>query len=177
MKGYWNMPEATKEAIKDGWFSTGDIGSVDKDGFLTITDRKKDIIITALGKNVSPQRLEALLRQNRYIKDAVIFGDRRPHLAALIIPEMERLKEYAKEKAIYYKNDAGLIKDRMVYRFYEKIIHETLKELARFEQIRRFALIPELSQERDELTPTLKVKRRVVEEKYKTIIDSLYELP
>ena len=177
MKGYWNMPEATKEAIKDGWFSTGDIGSVDKDGFLTITDRKKDIIITALGKNVSPQRLEALLRQNRYIKDAVIFGDRRPHLAALIIPEMERLKEYVKEKAIYYKNDEGLIKDRMVYRFYEKIIHETLKELARFEQIRRFALIPELSQDRGELTPTLKVKRRVVEEKYKPIIDSLYELP
>ncbi|MBI5049189.1 MAG: long-chain fatty acid--CoA ligase [Deltaproteobacteria bacterium] len=174
MKGYWNMPEATKEVIKDGWFSTGDTGSIDKDGFLIITDRKKDIIITALGKNVAPQRLETLLRQSRYIKDAVIFGDKKPHLVALIVPELERLKEYSNGMEISYDNDKELINDKRIYRFYEDIVHKMLKDLARFEQIRRFALISELTQDTGELTPTLKIKRRVVEEKYKSVIDELY---
>lgn len=175
MKGYWNMPEATGEVIKDGWFSTGDIGFFDEDGFLTITERKKDIIITDFGKNVSPQRLEALLRQSEYIKDAVVFGNKRPYLVALIVTELERIKNYSKDMGISYSSDEELIKDKRIHRFYEEIIRTMLKDMARFEHIRRFALIPELTQDRGELTPTLKIKRQVVEERYKTVIDGLYE--
>jgi long-chain acyl-CoA synthetase len=175
MNGYWNMPEATGEVIKDGWFSTGDIGFIDEDGFLTITERKKDIIITDFGKNVSPQRLEALLRQSEYIKDAVVFGNKRPYLVALIVTELERIKSYSKYMGISYSSDEELIKDKRIHRFYEDIIRTMLKDLARFEHIRRFALIPELTQDAGELTPTLKIKRQVVAERYKTVIDGLYE--
>lgn len=116
----------------------------------------------------------ALLKQDKYIKDVVIFGDKKPHLVALIVPELERLKEYCNGMKISYDNDKELINDRRIYRFYEDIIHKMLKDLARFEQIRRFALIPEFTQDAGELTPTLKIKRQVVEEKYKDVVDELY---
>lgn len=173
MKGYFNMPEATSSVIVDGWFSTGDIGVIDEDGFLTITDRKKDIIVTALGKNVAPQKIEALLKSDEYIREALVFGDKRPHLVALIWPDVDRLKAYAMKRGIPFDDREGLIRSQDIYRFYEDRIRVRLKELPRFEQVHRFAILKELTQE--EFTPTMKVRRKVVEERYREVIDGMYK--
>ncbi|MBI5561014.1 MAG: long-chain fatty acid--CoA ligase, partial [Deltaproteobacteria bacterium] len=141
MKGYHNMPGATKEALKDGWLHTGDIGFIDRDGFLTITGRKKDLIITSLGKNIPPQKIETLLKADEYIKEALIYGDGRPHLVALIVPEAERMEGLAKELGMEGMEMETLLADKAVHDFFEGRIHARLKGLARFEQIRRFALI------------------------------------
>ncbi|MBI5286147.1 MAG: long-chain fatty acid--CoA ligase [Deltaproteobacteria bacterium] len=174
MKGYFNMPEATSEVIVDGWFRTGDIGSLDEGGFLAITDREKDIIVTALGKNVAPQKIEAILRADEYIKEALVFGDRRPHLVVLIVPDEERLKDYVQKIAIPLNDMERLIRHEEVHRFYEERVKTRLRGLPRFEQIKGFALILGLAQE--EITPTMKVKRRVVEERYRDVIEGLYKL-
>ncbi|MEE9614689.1 MAG: long-chain fatty acid--CoA ligase, partial [Thermodesulfobacteriota bacterium] len=163
MKGYFNMPEATSEAVRDGWFHTGDIGFVDPDGFLTITDRKKDLIITSVGKNIAPQRIEAALRADECIKEALVYGDGRPHLVAVIVPDKEGL-------------DAAGIRDEERMKFYEKRIHANLKPFARFEQIRRFALVDDELIREECVTPTMKLKRAMVAEKFRDIIDGLYEV-
>ncbi|MBI5894090.1 MAG: long-chain fatty acid--CoA ligase [Deltaproteobacteria bacterium] len=193
MKGYLNMLEETSLIIRDGWFYTGDIGEIDKDGFIKITDRKKDIIINDLGKNVSPQKIEGILRADEFIKEVVVFGDKKPYLTALIVPDMEKLKNLPPDMA-KLKNlpphlsplpqgerageggdsDEEILSDTATHKFYEKRIKNLSKDLSRFEQIRRFALIPPLTSEGGELTPTLKVKRRVVENKYKEVLDRLY---
>ncbi len=171
MKGYLNMPEATREAIEEGWFHTGDIGTIDDEGFLAITDRKKDLIITSVGKNVSPQRIETLLRADEYIKEALVYGDGRAHLVALIVPDMERLVA----GGIEIEQRSWPIEEGEPIKFFEKRVRDKLKPLARFEQIKRFALIDDLSLEAGELTPTMKVKREVVASKFKGLIDRLYE--
>ncbi|OGP30417.1 MAG: hypothetical protein A2073_05555, partial [Deltaproteobacteria bacterium GWC2_42_11] len=154
MKGYLNMPAATALAIRDGWFYTGDIGLIDEDGFVRITDRKKDIIITEFGKNISPQKIEGILRADEFIREAVVFGDKKPYLAALIVPDMEKLKICLRHplgtdfKSVPIKEGEGEISDEKVlsdgtvHRFYEKRIKELSRDLSRFEQVRRFALIP-----------------------------------
>ena len=172
MKGYHNMPG--EEAKRDGWFYTGDIGFIDKDGFLTITGRKKDLIITSVGKNISPQKIENLLRGDGYIKEAVVCGDNKPHLVALIFPDTARLETLGEKLGI--KGPEKLLSDKAIHDFFSERIRARLKNLARFEQIRRFALIGDtLSTEGGELTPTLKIKRQKVQEKYMDIIEKLYE--
>lgn len=172
MKGYLNMPEATREALEGGWFHTGDIGSIDDEGFLAITDRKKDLIITSVGKNLSPQRIETLLRADEYIKEALVYGDGRAHLVALIVPDMERLEA----GGIRIEEDRWPIEKGDPMKFFGKRVRDKLKPLARFEQIKRFALIDDcLSLEGGELTPTMKIKREVVARRFKGLIDRLYE--
>jgi long-chain acyl-CoA synthetase len=172
MKGYLNMPEATREAIHDGWFHTGDMGALDEDGFLRITDRKKDIIVTSVGKNVSPQRIETLLRADEYIKEALVYGDGRPHLVALIVPDVERLDA----RGVKIEKDAWPIEQGELIRFFEKRVRTRLKPLARFEQIKRFFLIDDcLSLEGGEITPTMKVRREAVARRFGDLIEKLYE--
>jgi long-chain acyl-CoA synthetase len=176
MKGYWSKPEATAEAIdKDGFLHTGDVGYIDADGFLFITDRKKDIIVTSGGKNVAPQPIEGKLGATAYIAQAVVIGDRYPYLTALIVPNFENLETYFADKGI-----KGLSKEEMAqHPDTEKLVAEAVKkvnaELASHERIRRFALLSrEFSLEEGELTPTMKVRRRVVAERYHDLIEGMY---
>jgi len=176
MKGYWNNPEATAQAIDpDGWFHTGDIGEVDKDGFLKITDRKKDIIINAYGKNIAPQPLEALLKSSPYIGTPVLIGDKRKYVAALIVPNFEKLERDASSMGIAFKSREELIANDRVKALFQTEIDRFNRNLDRQEKIRRFALLPrDFTIEADEITPSLKVKRKVIDKKYKDIIDQLY---
>jgi long-chain acyl-CoA synthetase len=177
MKGYFRKPEATAEAIeKDGWFHTGDIGFVDADGCLVITDRKKDIIVTSGGKNIAPQPIENRLKTNKFIAEVVMIGNKRNFAAALVVPSFEALLAWAKEKGMVATGREELVRRPEVVEHYQRIIDGMTADLAQFEKIKKIALLPkELTQESGELTPTLKVKRRVVEERYKAMIDGMYE--
>lgn len=173
--GYYKQPEATAEVFKDGWFYTGDIGKIDEDGFLFITDRKKDIIVTSGGKNVAPQNIEGLLGTDAFINQAVVFGDKQKYLAALIIPNFEALVAYAKEKNIEFINNQDLVGDPRVVELYNKRIKEAIKDLPSYEQIKKFALLSEeFSTDTGELTPSLKVKRKFVQEKFAEVIGELF---
>jgi long-chain acyl-CoA synthetase len=176
MKGYYKNPEATKEVLdKDGWLSSGDIGFIDKEGYLHITDRKKDLIVTAGGKNIAPQPIENKLKMNMYIDEAVMIGDKRPYCVALIVPSFEMLKDVAKKEGISYSDEKELIEHPRVKELIEEALAEVNSGFAKYETIKKFALIPQLfSQETGELTPTIKVKRGAVEKKYKALIDELY---
>jgi long-chain acyl-CoA synthetase len=176
MKGYWNNPEATAQAIdSDGWFHTGDIGLIDSEGFLKITDRKKDIIINAYGKNIAPQPLEALLKSSPYVGTPVLIGDRRKFLAALIVPNFEKLERDAASMGVRTDSHEELVKNDRVKALYQGEIDRFNRNLDRQEKIRRFALLPrDFTIEADEITPSLKVKRKVIDKKYKDIIDQLY---
>ncbi|NLC77028.1 MAG: long-chain fatty acid--CoA ligase [Clostridia bacterium] len=175
-RGYYNRPDATAESFKDGWFYTGDVGVIDEDGFLSITDRKKDIIVTSGGKNVAPQNIEGLLGTDAFISQAVVFGDKQKYLAALIIPDFQVLTNYAKENGISYSNNRDLIGNPKVVELYNTRIKEVIKDLPSYEQIKKFALLPEeFSQETGELTPSLKVRRKFVAEKYADILSGLFE--
>ena len=176
MKGYWNNPEATAQAIDaDGWFHTGDIGEIDSEGFLKITDRKKDIIINAYGKNIAPQPLEALLKSSPYIGTPVLIGDRRKYLAALIVPNFEKLERDAKSLGVRFNSRQELVESDQVKNLFQTEIDRFNQNLDRQEKIRRFALLPrDFTIDADEITPSLKVKRKVIDKKYKEIIDQLY---
>ncbi len=175
-QGYWNKPEATAEAFdEEGFFRTGDIAELDDDGFLLIVDRKKDLIVTAGGKNVAPQPIESRLKQSPLVETAVLIGDGRPYIVALIGPAFEELERRARERGIEWVDRGELIAHPDVRRMYDEVVTAVNAGLARYEQIKRFALLPEpLSVEGGELTPTLKVKRRVVEERYARLIERLY---
>jgi long-chain acyl-CoA synthetase len=177
MKGYFGKPEATAEAIdKDGWFHTGDIGFLDKDGFLTITDRKKDIIVTSGGKNIAPQPVENRLKTNRFFGEVVMIGNKRNFPAALVVPNFDVLDAWAREKGLAAESREALVARPEVVRHYASLIDGLTSDLAQFEKIKKVALLTrEFTQESGELTPTLKVKRRVVEERYRPVIDALYE--
>jgi long-chain acyl-CoA synthetase len=177
MKGYFNKPEATAEVIDaDGWFHTGDIGVVDAQGFLTITDRKKDIIVTSGGKNIAPQPIENSLKTNKFIAEIVMIGDKRNFPSALVVPNFENLEKWAREHGIAATSREDLIKHPKVVEHYERTVGEATKELAQFERIKKISLLAkEFSVDAGELTPTLKVKRRVVEQKYKDLIDRMYD--
>ncbi|HEV7242451.1 MAG TPA: long-chain fatty acid--CoA ligase [Thermoanaerobaculia bacterium] len=176
MKGYWNNPEATAQAIDEqGWFHTGDIGEIDKDGFLKITDRKKDILINAYGKNIAPQPLEALLKSSPYVGTPVLIGDRRKFLTALIVPNFEKLEREATALGVQYNTKEELVNDAKVKSLIQAEIDRFNQNLDRQEKIRRFALLPrDFTIEDDEITPSLKVKRKNIDQKYKHIIDTLY---
>jgi long-chain acyl-CoA synthetase len=176
MKGYYNRPEATREVLtEDGWFATGDIGYLDQDNFLYITDRKKDIIVTAGGKNIAPQNVENLLKLNRFIEQVCIIGDKRKYLTALIGPSFPELEDFARANGIPPEPRERLLEHPRVQRLFQEAVDEANAQLARYESIKRFSVLPvEFSQETGELTPTLKVKRKVVGTKYKEQIDRMY---
>jgi long-chain acyl-CoA synthetase len=179
MQGYFGKPEATAEAIDpEGWFHTGDVGVVDAQGFLTITDRKKDIIVTSGGKNIAPQPIENLLKTNPIIAEVVMIGNKRHFPAALLVPNFENLERWAKQKGLAFEGREDLAGKAEVVALYEGVVKEMTGELAQFEKIKKITLLPrEFSLEAGELTPTLKVKRRFVEEKYKNMIDAMYAAP
>lgn len=175
MAGYFNKPTLTKETIDDdGWLHTGDIGVL-KDGFLTITDRKKDLLVTAGGKNIAPQPIEAMMKRSKFVGEAVLIGDRRKFPMALIVPEFDQLEKWARYKGLAFADHASLIALPAVHSKMEREIFSQLADLAGFETPKKIALLPhEFSVDRGELTPTLKVKRRVVDDHYKTLIDAVY---
>ena len=179
MQGYFGKPEATAEAIDpEGWFHTGDVGVVDAQGFLTITDRKKDIIVTSGGKNIAPQPIENLLKTNPIIAEVVMIGNKRHFPAALLVPNFENLERWAKQKGLAFEGREDLAGKAEVVEMYEGVVKQMTGELAQFEKIKKITLLPrEFSLEAGELTPTLKVKRRFVEEKYKNMIDAMYAAP
>jgi long-chain acyl-CoA synthetase len=177
MLGYFKNPDATAETIdQDGWLHTGDIGEIDGDGFLKITDRKKDLIITAGGKNIAPQRIERTLRTSRYISQVVAYGDKRKYISALISLDPENITEWAKRNGL---GDAGaeeLARHPRVSELIEREIKERNSTLASFESVKRFRILPrDLSVEGGELTPTLKIKRKVVCDKFADLLDSMYD--
>jgi long-chain acyl-CoA synthetase len=176
MLGYFGRPEATREAIDaDGFFHTGDLGHVDPDGFLVITDRKKDIIVTSGGKNIAPQPIENKLKTNRFFTEVVMIGDRRKFPVALVVPNYEVLAAWAKERGLGGTREE-LVKRQEVVDHYLGLVSSLTGDLAQFEKIKKLALLPrELTQEAGEITPTLKVKRRVVEERYRALIDEMYQ--
>ena len=176
MQGYYNRPEETKEAIDAaGWLHTGDIGEFDADGYLTITDRKKNLIVLANGKNVAPQHLENRLLESPFISQVVIVGDQQNTIGALIVPAFERVREWAEEQGISTVAGETLPRAPEVQRLIREEVQRLSGDFAEYEKVRRFALLErELTVEDGELTPTLKIKRRVIVEKYKDLIDSLY---
>ena len=178
MKGYWGKPAETAAAFEDGWFRTGDVGVLEPDGYLRITDRIKDLIITSQGKNVAPQRVEGMLAGHPLLEQVVVLGDRRTFLSALIVPNFPALEERARKDGIPFRSREELLKRPEVVALFERILHERSRELAGYEQIRRSTLLPhELTQEAGEVTPTLKVRRRVVEHRYRKVIDDMYAAP
>jgi len=175
MRGYYKKEEETREALEGGWLHTGDIGYLDQDGFLVITDRKKDLIVTSGGKNVAPQPIENVLKQNPFIANAVVIGGSRKFIAALIVPNFEKLEEYARAKGVGYVNRRDLIQNEAVARFLLEEVDRSTPNLAPYEKVKKIALLDrDFEIERGEVTPTLKVKRSIVEEKYRDLIDSLY---
>ena len=176
MKGYYNKPDATREAIDpDGWFHTGDIGEL-RDGFLAITDRKKDIIVTAGGKKVAPQPLENKVKTNKYVAQAVMIGDKRKFPSMLIVPNFDQLERWAAKRNIIWTDRAQLLRMPTIQAKMEKEVNEELEGAAHFEMPKKIGLLEhDFSIERGELTPTQKVKRRAIDKHYKTLIDSLYE--
>ena len=175
MKGYFNNPSATAEAIdSDGWFHTGDIGEI-RDGFIAITDRKKDIIVTAGGKNIAPQPIENLVKTNKFVSQAVVIGDKRRFPSILIVPNFEQLEDWAKKKGIIWTDRAQLIRDPQVIAKMDEEVLGACSGLAHYEMPRKVGLLEhDFSLEKGEMTPTQKVKRRVVDKNYKDIIDAIY---
>lgn len=176
MLGYYKNEQATKEAFnKDGFFKTGDTGVIDEQGRLSITGRIKEIIVTAGGKNISPQNIENALKSSRFIEQVAVIGDRRKHLSALVVPAYEELEKWARDQGIVFQDRGELVLNDRVLELFRHEIDEYTKEFGRSEQIRKFSVLPkEWTQEDGELTPTLKIKRRVVEEKYAAEIEAMY---
>ena len=176
MKGYFNPCGAADTAVEGGWLHTGDIGHLDKDGFLVITDRKKDIIVTSGGKNVAPSEIETLIKADRYIEDILVYGDKKKFISALIIPDFENLVKYAEFKNIGFKKMADLVKSDAIQEFIQRRIDEKQKDLPPFARVKKMIVLDKrLTQDRGELTPTLKIKRRMVAAKYSHMLDALYE--
>jgi long-chain acyl-CoA synthetase len=176
MKGYYNKPDATREAIEpDGWFHTGDIGEL-RDGFLAITDRKKDIIVTAGGKNIAPQPLENKVKTNKYVAQAVMLGDKRKFPSMLVVPNFDQLEKWAMKQNIIWTDRAQLLRMPTIQAKIEKEVGKQLAGAAHFELPKKIGLLEhDFSIEKGELTPTQKVKRRAIDKHYKALIDSLYD--
>ena len=173
--GYLNQPEKTAETLKDGWVHTGDVGRVDADGYFYITDRMKDIIITAGGKNITPSEFENQLKFSPFITDAVVIGDKRPFLVALVMIDHENVERYAQDAAIPFSNFASLCRRPEIQELIQAEIDRINKGFARVEQVKKFRLIEQkLTAEVEELTPTMKLKRKLVNEKYKQLIEEMY---
>ncbi len=173
--GYYKDPETTGASFVDGWFRTGDVGVFDQDGFLKITDRKKDLIITAYGKNISPQNIENELKTSRYISQAMVHGDRQKYLVSLLTMDPEEIPAWATEQGIAFANISDLAEHPALQELMQSEVERINQQLASFERVRKIRVLPEdFSIEAGELTPTLKVKRKVVREKYKSSLQKLY---
>jgi long-chain acyl-CoA synthetase len=177
MKGYWNKPEATAAVLDpEGWLATGDIGELDAEGFLRITDRKKDILVTAGGKNVAPQPIENEIGASPLVENAVLFGDRKPYIVALVVPNFEALETWARGRGVAAADRLELLRRPEVLKAYQEIVDGVNANLARFETVKKFRLIAEPFTIADgQLTPTLKVKRRVIAQRYGARLAEMYE--
>ncbi|MFY9396997.1 MAG: long-chain fatty acid--CoA ligase [Desulfomonilia bacterium] len=175
-KEYWKLPQETKDSFnEDGWFLTGDIGRFDQDGFLEITDRKKELFVTSGGKNVAPHPIELALLARPYIDQACLVGDGEKYLTCLLVPDFKELKRFAKKEGIPADDDAALVRHEKVKALFQSQIDEVNKQLARYEQIKYFTLLPKpFTVEGGELTPTLKLKRRIIKERFADEIKSMY---
>ena len=174
-QGYWNRPEETRNAFVDGWFKTGDIGDLDADGFLSITDRKKDLIKTSGGKFIAPQPIENSLKLNPMIGSVVVLGDRRKFPAVLISPHFPLLEDWARVNKIPFVSRVDLVANPRIQALYQGIVEEVNTDLARFEKLKRVLLVPdEFSAADGTLTHTLKIRRRGIEDRYRTLIDAMY---
>jgi long-chain acyl-CoA synthetase len=175
MKGYYKLEAETKEAIdENGWLHTGDIAKIDVEGYISITDRKKEIIVLSGGKNVSPAYVEGKLTGDKFISQACVIGDRRKHLAALIVPDYENLVDFLKDNNLDPKNADALAKSKELKTFVQGRIREINKQLSDVEAVAAFTIVPPLTQENGELTPSLKVRRKIVQAHFKDQIDSMY---
>lgn len=177
MIGYYNKPEATKSVFtEDGWFKTGDIGKIDEDGFLKITDRKKELFKTSGGKYIAPAPIEQMIKGSQYVNQVVLVGSEQKFAAALIVPNFEPLEVYARENNLNLKSPAEFCSNQQIVKLFENEVDKLTENLSRYEKVKKIALLEdELSVEGGELTPTLKVKRRVVDEKYRDLIESFYK--
>ncbi len=176
MCGYYNKPQATADVLRDGWFHTGDIGTIDENGYLKITDRKKDLLVTSGGKKIAPQPIEGTLKQSPLVAEAVVLGDRRKYAAALIVPDFAVLERRLKDLGRPSGARDELVTRPDVIALYQEIIDAMNRELSQYERIKRIALLPrEFTIDSGELTPTLKVKRKVVEDRWRETIEALYE--
>jgi long-chain acyl-CoA synthetase len=177
-KGYWNMPEETRASFVDGWFKTGDIGSIDSEGFLSITDRKKDLLKTSGGKFIAPQPIENALKANVLIAQAAVIGDRRKYASVILSPHFPLLEDWARANGVIFHSHEELVAAPKVRELYRGIVEDLNKKLAHFETIKKILIVPdEFTIAGGEITPTLKLKRRVIEAKYKQQIDQLYQEP
>jgi long-chain acyl-CoA synthetase len=173
--GYLNQPEKTAETVVDGWLHTGDVGHMDDDGFVTITDRMKDLIITAGGKNITPSEIENQLKFSPYIADAVVIGEARRFLSCLIMIDHETVAQFAQERDLPFTNFASLCRAKQVQDLIWEEIERVNKQVARVEAIKKFRLIEQiLTAEDEELTPTMKLRRAYVNTKYRELIDGMY---
>ena len=175
-KGYWQKPEETRAAFVDGWFKTGDVGNLDSDGFLSVTDRKKDLIKTSGGKFIAPQPIENSLKHNSLIAECAIVGEKRKFPAVLIAPQFARLEEWAQEKGISFGSRTELVANPEVRALYESIVEDVNQKLARFEKLKRTMIVSEeFTPENGTLTASMKMRRRAIEQRYKEMIDAMYE--
>ena len=176
MLGYYRKEQATRDAFtKDGWFRTGDIGEIDREGNLKITDRKKELFKTSGGKYIAPSPIEQMIRSSRFVSQAVLIGDERKFASALIVPNFDMLDSYAKHKGFEPMTPAEYCRDPRIIDLFKRQIDTATSGLGRFETVKKFRLLEnEFTVEGGELTPTMKLRRRIVDEKYKALIDEMY---
>jgi long-chain acyl-CoA synthetase len=170
-----NATERFLEALREGWLHTGDVGEIDEEGYLRITDRKKDLIITAGGKNIAPQYIENLLKFSPYINDAVVIGDRRNYITALIVIDEDNVVKYAQDQKVQYTTFASLTRAEEVVALVQREIDKVNAQVARVENIRKFRILDKkLYTEDGEVTPTMKVKRKAINDQFADLIESMY---
>ena len=176
MLGYWHDPEATAAVLQDGWLHTGDLGDIDADGYLSITGRKKDLIVTAGGKNIAPAALEATLIQDPFIEQALVYGDDRPFVVAIIVPKFEKLPEALQESGGTFTAEEEVLSDAKLLAWYQKRVDVALKDVSHIECAKKIVLLTHpLSLDLDELTVTQKVRRTAVFRRYQSYLDALYQ--
>lgn len=174
-QGYWNQPDKTAEALRDRWFSTGDIGHLDQDGYLFITDRKKDLIVTAGGKNIAPQELENLLKTDKFIANVMVHGDRKPYLTALVVPDFEALQKYADYKHIDFLDQCDLVRHPQMLSLIRRRIDRLQHEAPSYKKIKKFTLISrDFTADEGEVTPTLKLKRKQISKNFAMVLEDIY---